>query len=95
MTDREQVIKGLEKIVDDDWMWKHADFYASVASDAIDLLINIPEVVCCKDCVHCYVITPAKNTAGPYCKCTEGNGVHELDWYCADGRKKDGVSESN
>ena len=41
MTDQEKmenVIKGLEAIVNDDWMWKKADYYAGICKDAIALL---------------------------------------------------------
>jgi hypothetical protein len=38
MTDREKVIEGLQKIIADDWIWKHADYYASLISDALDIL---------------------------------------------------------
>ena len=38
MMDREKVIEGLQKIIDDDWIWKHADYYASLISDAVELL---------------------------------------------------------
>jgi len=38
MIDREKVIKGLESIVNDDWMWKKADYYAGVCKDALALL---------------------------------------------------------
>ncbi len=36
--DRDRVIEGLQKIIEDDWIWKHADYDASVISDAIALL---------------------------------------------------------
>lgn len=38
MSDMKQTIKSLEKIINDDWIWKHADYYASVISDALELL---------------------------------------------------------
>ena len=38
MTDREKVINGLEAIVNDDWMWKKADYYAGICKDALALL---------------------------------------------------------
>ena len=38
MTDKEKVIEGLQKIIDDDWIWKHADYYASLISDALAIL---------------------------------------------------------
>lgn len=36
--DMEKVIKGLQEIVDDNWMKTHADWYVSVCSDALALL---------------------------------------------------------
>ena len=38
MPDKEKVINGLLSIVSDDWMWEHADYYASIATDALALL---------------------------------------------------------
>ena len=35
---RENVIKGLEAIVKDDWMWKKADYYTGICKDALALL---------------------------------------------------------
>ena len=38
MTKQEKVIKGLEALVNDDWMWKKADYYAGICKDALALL---------------------------------------------------------
>lgn len=38
MPDKEKVIEGLQKIIADDWIWKHADCFASFISDAVALL---------------------------------------------------------
>ena len=38
MPDREKVSKGLQEIVDDNWMKTHADWYVSVCSDALAIL---------------------------------------------------------
>ena len=38
-------IKGLEKLIADDWIWKHADCYASLCSDALELLKESAEDV--------------------------------------------------
>ena len=35
---REKVVKGLEAIVNDDWMWKKANYYAGICKDALALL---------------------------------------------------------
>lgn len=39
------------------------------------------ELVRCKDCVHWDELTQA---------CNEIDGIFLPDWFCADGRKKDG-----
>ena len=38
MTNREKVINDLQDAVNDDWMWKHADYYALAMERAIALL---------------------------------------------------------
>lgn len=38
MTDREKVIKGLQEIVNSDWMWKKADYWALICKNALALL---------------------------------------------------------
>lgn len=38
MIDREKVIKGLEAIVNDDWMWKNAGYCVGICKDALALL---------------------------------------------------------
>jgi hypothetical protein len=60
MPDREKVIKGLQTIIDDDWMCKHADYYASIISDALALLKEqeavkpiFDEVDVCGRCGNC------------------------------------------
>ena len=58
MTDKEKVIEGLRKIIADDWIWKHADYYASLISDAVKLLEKQEAVVNCISCTfyrygHC------------------------------------------
>ena len=45
MPDREKVIKGLQEIVDDNWMKTHADWYVSVCSDALALLKEQDELL--------------------------------------------------
>ena len=94
--DREKVIEGLKKIIDDDWMWKHADYYASLISDAVKLLkeqdncencsIAIEDrqpVVRCKDCEH-----SKSYSNGKMFGCEFGNGLREPDWFCADGERR-------
>lgn len=36
--DREKVINDLQDAVNDDWIWRHADYYALTMERAIDLL---------------------------------------------------------
>ena len=43
--DREKVIKGLQEIVDDNWMKTHADWYVSVCSDALALINEQKETI--------------------------------------------------
>lgn len=38
MADIESVIKGLTEIVNSEWMWKKADYYAKICKDALSLL---------------------------------------------------------
>ena len=38
MIDKEKVINDLQDAVNDDWMWRHADYYALTMERAIDLL---------------------------------------------------------
>ena len=88
--DREKVIEGLQKIIDDDWIWKHADYYASLISDAIVLLKEQPEIVRCKDCEY-YKIEECwedmghgvKMKAGRYeAICTKWANGTDSDGYC-------------
>ena len=65
MPDRKKVMEELQNLVNDDWMWRHANFYAMVCENAIALLkeqnncencaIAIEDrqpVVRCKDCKY-------------------------------------------
>ena len=36
--DRKKVINALQDAVNDDWMWQHADYYATAMKNAIALL---------------------------------------------------------
>lgn len=59
MADREKVIKGLQKAIDCDWMWKHADYYARLMSDALALLkehkwISVKDRL--PNCNGCYIV---------------------------------------
>ena len=94
---KDDAIQGLRKIIDDDWMWKHADYYASLISNAVNYLESQPEVVLCKDCKYAtyyherfsdnYVCKKNMDKDGKIPK-------HDLKghngwWFCADGVKKE------
>ena len=54
------------------------------ADEAAVLLEEQPEIVRCKDCKHGEFIV--QDGMLPFVKC---EGVdHELDWFCADGKKR-------
>lgn len=56
-------------------------------TDVIALLKEHETIVRCKDCENgAYVAAPGML---PFVKC--GGIDHELDWFCADGRKKEDV----
>lgn len=38
MTEREKVIKELKKIIADEWMFRHADYYQQICKDALTML---------------------------------------------------------
>lgn len=38
MPDREKVIKGLAEMVDSQWLWNKADYWAMMCRDALELL---------------------------------------------------------
>ena len=38
MPDRKKVLDDLQDAVNDDWLWRHADYYALTMERAIDLL---------------------------------------------------------
>ena len=38
MINREKVIEGLKEIVDSDWMWRKADYWALICKNALALL---------------------------------------------------------
>ena len=97
MSDREKVIKGLEKCKRcecDDCTEKGASqapwdcpAYEDFVDRGLALLKEQPEIVRCKDCKH-----------GELCNegdvfCTKDIGtiescVHKPEWFCADGERK-------
>ena len=44
---------------------------------------NAPELVRCKDCEH-----SKSYSNGEMFGCEFGNGLHEPDWFCADGKRR-------
>ena len=61
--DREKVINDLQDVVNDDWMWQHADYYAKAMENAIVLLKEqeaqkqclLKKCVICPHCDNCDV----------------------------------------
>lgn len=52
---REKVIRGLESIVNDDWMWKKADYYTGICKDALALLkAQEPRVLTLEEVIQHY-----------------------------------------
>ena len=54
--------------------------------DAVSAIENLPsaqpEIIRCKDCKHIRHCGPGK------AMCQDGK-IHELDWYCADGERRE------
>ncbi len=87
MIDRGKVIKESEKAIDIlskiDEPTFYVDFVRCAFEDAIDLLKQ-EAIVRCKDCQNgAYVAAPGML---PFVKC--GGIDHELDWFCADGKRR-------
>ena len=94
--DREKVIKGLRCIKGDTILCRECD-YADVdgygnysckincAIDAIELLKEQPQIVRCKDCKH------KEESVSPSWEawCNRLHCVCDLDWFCADGERKE------
>jgi len=95
MISREQVIKGLECLAQRQEPTANpckecgyinrpnfAVCVKDIASDALELLKEQPEVVRCKDCKHF-------EPDGIYTMCYRHNGLSQnADWYCADGERR-------
>ena len=87
MIEKEKVINDLQYAVNDNWMWRHADYYALTMERAIALLKEQPEIVRCKDCKWFY--QPFKSEG----RClNHDNDYHEPNWFCADGERKEYMS---
>ena len=82
---REKVINDLQDAVNDNWIWRHADYYALTMERAIALLKE-QEPVRCKDCVHYRCYGNAENTVS-VCKIDHCENP-DKDWFCADGQRE-------
>ncbi len=47
-------------------------------------IVRQPEIIRCKDCEH-----SKSYSNGEMFGCEFGNGLHEPDWYCADGVREE------
>ena len=101
MPDREKVINDLQDAVNDDWMWRHADYYALTMERAIALLKEQPEIVRCKDCIHrpllkkfddkqvVFTLPVFPDDVCPYkAKCSFDLTYPKDDWFCANGKMR-------
>ena len=79
MDDREKVIECLQKIIADDWIWKHADYYASLISDAVELLEKQEAVVNCISCTFYH-----------YGQCALHNSIWKPEGFCSWAIRKKG-----
>lgn len=89
MPDREKVVAGLTMLADrkNDNSCEGLKC-CKIAEDTLDLLQSQPQIVRCKDCKH-YV--HVRNDAAGYCAKDSSCWVfRDLEWFCADGEKKDG-----
>ena len=82
MIDKEKVINDLQDAVNDDWMWRHADYYALTMERAIALLKEQPEIIRCKDCDNKECLGREGSVV-----CGIDGTPHRPDWYCADGER--------
>ena len=101
MTDRDTVIKGLErcklfnKINCDKCPYDYngrgngkSECTAELATDVLALLKEQETVVQCKDCEHCYFASNRVPMERSYA--CEKHGIDVTpDWYCADGKRKE------
>ena len=75
---RQAAIKALKGLTT--W-WAELD-----PEDAVSAIENLPsaqpEIIRCKDCKHIRHCGPGK------AMCQDGK-IHELDWYCADGERRE------
>lgn len=86
MSDREKVLIGLKCLVTEDGICDECPYnergfcVENIASDALVLLKEQPEIIHCKDCKH------ADISASGLIKCA---GIFRApDWFCADGKRE-------
>ena len=81
MTDKGDVIKGLEKVWDAFNHMEH-ELYADYVFDALAMLKEQPDIVRCRDCKW-------RSEKG-FCKHPDGGAgnIRPSNWFCADGVKK-------
>ena len=94
MNDVDELIKALEKNIEDDsfdcigcpYFDKEAD---KIKRDALKLLKSQPQIVRCKDCKHGEKTSTFRYYPNlTWCnKCLQ---THGDDWFCADGERKEG-----
>lgn len=96
MADREKVIKGLEEIVNSDWMWRKADYWALVCKDALALLkkyvygTRYVPVVRCYECQYWEPNNAEEFATSGHCRKQYGmceNNVTDGTWFCSDGER--------
>lgn len=75
----EKVISGLEAIVNDDWMWKKADYYAGICKDAIALL-KAQEPPTVRECKDLQVLRDIKSGKVLKSGCKD-YVIYNGDWY--------------
>lgn len=99
MPDREKVIKDLEGYRDREFVKEGITVFDNdpryrklIIGNAIALLKNIPEIVRCKDCGFGEACKNGRGEHGVMCYNSHSANhgwVHEHDWFCADGERKD------
>ena len=96
MTDRERILKGLERHATTKYIsthetcpYKDIDICHHVlAEETYKYISEQPQIVRCKDCFYaddfdCHAPLPTGYL------CQKGHGSHMGDWFCADGERKD------
>lgn len=92
MPDKENVVKAYEDFVNGYECFCTSDDYEYEMHKAVLAMLKTqPQIVRCKDCKH--YVHVRTDTAG-YCTKDSSCWVfRDLDWFCADGERKDGDGE--